>query len=127
MTHHDADRADRIVEVIAEYRMTHGYGPSVRDIMARVGLASTSAVHHQLDKLRREGRITWEPDTARSLVLTAPLFDVEPGICARPGCGNPAEGPTQKWCSASCSAIASHVRRWLAATDNEHLSEALGL
>ena len=42
MTRHDALRKKRIVEYIAATVRQHGYPPSVREIAAAVGLASTS-------------------------------------------------------------------------------------
>ena len=48
MTKHDAVRKQRIIEYIAATVRQRGYPPSVREIAAAVGLASTSAVHHHL-------------------------------------------------------------------------------
>lgn len=51
VTKHDAHRPDRIVDVITEFDREFGHPPSVRDIVDRVGLASTSAVHYHLRRL----------------------------------------------------------------------------
>ena len=55
MTKHDALRKQRIIEYIATTVRESGYPPSVREIAAAVGLASTSAVHHHLSSLEKEG------------------------------------------------------------------------
>lgn len=120
-------RPDEIVFCIAQFTAAYGYPPSIREIMPRVGLASTSAVDHHLRKLVREGRIEYSPRTSRSLrVLPTPTPD---GICARPGCNKTTTGtrPNTKWCSKSCTAVAAHVRRWLRDTGHEYLIDQLGL
>lgn len=53
MTKHDYSRPQRILEYVHEA----DYPPSVREIMEAVDLASTSAVHHHLVKLERQGLI----------------------------------------------------------------------
>ncbi|MEA2545859.1 MAG: repressor LexA, partial [Chloroflexota bacterium] len=55
MTKHDADRKARILDFIAATLRTRGFPPSVREIAKAVGLASTSAVHHHLQILERDG------------------------------------------------------------------------
>ncbi len=55
MTKHDAARKQRIVDYIATTVRQRGYPPSVREIAKAVDLASTSAVHHHLQALEREG------------------------------------------------------------------------
>ena len=55
MTRHDVERRQRIVDFIALTVEERGYPPSVREIADAVGLASTSAVHHHLIALERDG------------------------------------------------------------------------
>ena len=55
MTSHDAERKRKILDVIAATLRARGYPPSVREIAKAVGLASTSAVHHHLQILERDG------------------------------------------------------------------------
>ena len=55
MTKHDAARKQRIIEYIAATARQRGYPPSVREIAPAVDLASTSAVHHHLQRSEREG------------------------------------------------------------------------
>ena len=55
MTKHDAERKVKILDYIAATLRARGYPPSVREIARAVGLASTSAVHHHLQILEREG------------------------------------------------------------------------
>ncbi len=55
MTKHDAERKRKILDHIAATLRARGYPPSVREIARAVGLASTSAVHHHLQILERDG------------------------------------------------------------------------
>jgi repressor LexA len=55
VTRHDAERKRKILDVIAATIRARGYPPSVREIARAVGLASTSAVHHHLQILEKEG------------------------------------------------------------------------
>lgn len=69
MTKHDALRKQRIIEYIAATVRRSGYPPSVREIAAAVGLASTSAVHHHLSALEREGLLERDATQSRALRL----------------------------------------------------------
>jgi repressor LexA len=55
VTKHDAERKVKILDFIAATLRARGYPPSVREIAHAVGLASTSAAHHHLLILEREG------------------------------------------------------------------------
>lgn len=57
MTKHDAYRADDILAVIEEFIAEFGHPPSIRDIIPRVGLASTSSVYYHLKRLEKDQRI----------------------------------------------------------------------
>ena len=70
MTKHDAARKRRIIEFIASTVRTRGYPPSVREIAAAVGLASTSAVHHHLQALEKDGYLERGATHSRALRLT---------------------------------------------------------
>lgn len=70
MTKHDALRKQRIIDYIAATVRESGYPPSVREIAAAVGLASTSAVHHHLSALEREGKLHRDATQSRALRLT---------------------------------------------------------
>jgi repressor LexA len=69
MTKQDQQRAERILDYIRETIDERGYPPSVREIAEAVGLASTSAVHHHLTKLEKEGRLQKEATRSRALTL----------------------------------------------------------
>jgi repressor LexA len=69
MTKQDQQRAERILEYIRETIDERGYPPSVREIAEAVGLASTSAVHHHLTKLEKDGRLQKEATRSRALTL----------------------------------------------------------
>jgi len=70
VTKHDAARKQRIVEYIAATLRARGYPPSVREIGQAVGLASTSAVHHHLEALERDGYLERGATRSRALRLT---------------------------------------------------------
>jgi repressor LexA len=70
MTRHDADRKQKILDCIARTVAERGYPPSVREIADAVGLASTSAVHHHLMSLEREGLLERGSRASRALRLT---------------------------------------------------------
>jgi repressor LexA len=71
VTRHDAERKQKILECIATAVAERGYPPSVREIADTVGLASTSAVHHHLIALEREGMLERAIHSSRALRLTA--------------------------------------------------------
>jgi repressor LexA len=70
VTKHDALRKQRIIDYIATTVRESGYPPSVREIAAAVGLASTSAVHHHLSALEKEGKLHRDATQSRALRLT---------------------------------------------------------
>ena len=70
MTRHDAERKQKILDTIARTVAERGYPPSVREIADAVGLASTSAVHHHLIALERDGLLERGSHSSRALRLT---------------------------------------------------------
>jgi repressor LexA len=74
VTKHDALRRQRIIEYIAATVRQSGYPPSVREIAVGVGLASTSAVHHHLSALERDGYLERDATQSRALRLTPAAF-----------------------------------------------------
>jgi repressor LexA len=70
LTKHDAARKQRIIEYIATTVRQRGYPPSVREIAGAVDLASTSAVHHHLQALERDGYLERGATRSRALRLT---------------------------------------------------------
>jgi len=63
------ERRQRILDCIASTVEERGYPPSVREIANAVGLASTSAVHHHLLALQRDGLIERGTHASRALRL----------------------------------------------------------
>jgi repressor LexA len=70
VTKHDALRKQRIIDYIAATLRARGYPPSVREIAVAVDLASTSAVHHHLSALERDGYLERGATRSRALRLT---------------------------------------------------------
>jgi repressor LexA len=79
LTKHDALRKQKIIEYIAATLRSRGYPPSVREIAAAVDLASTSAVHHHLSALEREGFLERGATRSRALRLT-PMAALRSGL-----------------------------------------------
>ena len=102
MTKHDAARKQRIVEYIAATVRERGYPPSVREIALAVDLASTSAVHHHLQALEREGLLERGASTSRAIRLTPTaslrfgvggiVAQLQPSVRALPVIGEIAAG-----------------------------------
>ncbi|HEX5466773.1 MAG TPA: transcriptional repressor LexA [Candidatus Limnocylindrales bacterium] len=81
MTKHDAARKQKIVDYIAATLRARGYPPSVREIAQAVGLASTSAVHHHLESLERDGFLERGASRSRAIRLT-PTAALHAGLTA---------------------------------------------
>ena len=81
MTRHDAERKRKILDVIAATIRARGYPPSVREIAKAVGLASTSAVHHHLQMLEKEGYLDRGASQSRAIRLT-PTAAIRLGLAA---------------------------------------------
>ena len=59
----------QLLRCIELFIKTHGYSPSVRELMAIMGRTSTSHVHGLLHDLESKGFIRQTPGIARSIVL----------------------------------------------------------
>ena len=70
VTRHDADRKLKILHHIAGTLRARGYPPSVREIARAVGLSSTSAVHHHLQILEKDGYLERGAAQSRAIRLT---------------------------------------------------------
>jgi repressor LexA len=88
VTKHDAARKQRIVEFISATVRQRGYPPSVREIAKAVDLASTSAVHHHLQALEREGFLERGASHSRAIRVT-PTAAMRSGV---PGSLMPQQG-----------------------------------
>src|SRR5207248_8267546 len=63
------ERQQEIWNFLVEYVDRHGYPPTVREIGAKVGLASPSTVHAHLANLERAGYLRRDPTKPRALEL----------------------------------------------------------
>ena len=79
MTRHDADRKLKILDYIAATLRARGFPPSVREIALAVGLSSTSAVHHHLLMLERDGYLERDEAQSRAIRLT-PTAAIQLGL-----------------------------------------------
>ncbi len=56
-----------ILNYIKNELSEHGYPPSVREICAHTGLASTSSVHYQLKNLQKKGYLKRDSEKQRAI------------------------------------------------------------
>jgi repressor LexA len=61
------ERQLKIKAYIQEYFSQHGYAPSYREIMKKVGIPSLSVVRYNLERLQREGHLERDPHVARGI------------------------------------------------------------
>lgn len=64
-------RQKEVAALILVMTQERGFPPTVRELAARLGVASTNGVNDLLTALERKRRLTRESKAARSLVLTA--------------------------------------------------------
>jgi hypothetical protein len=62
----------RVLREIKRWTAKHGNAPSVRELGAELGIASTNGVVDTLRRLRAHGVITWNPGKARSIRILNP-------------------------------------------------------
>ncbi|HEX3049470.1 MAG TPA: transcriptional repressor LexA [Aggregatilineaceae bacterium] len=68
---HLSARQKKILSFIQTFIATHGYPPTIREIGNEVGIASTSVVNYNLNKLVERGFIERSPDVSRGLRLVS--------------------------------------------------------
>jgi SOS-response transcriptional repressor LexA len=56
-----------MLDFIAEFGDTHGYGPTVREMQDALGISTTSVVNYRMHILRRERRLEWEDGLSRTV------------------------------------------------------------
>ena len=60
---------DKVYQCIVGYFMENGYAPSIRDICAGTGLASSGTVFYYLQRLEADGRIMVKRNSPRAIRL----------------------------------------------------------
>lgn len=71
-------RQRAVLGFIHDHVLRNGYPPTIREIAAGVGLASTSSVQHHLAELEAKGHIFRRKDTLRTIQV------IDPGLPQRP-------------------------------------------
>jgi len=69
------ERREQVLAAIEALTAERGFPPTLRELGARVGLRSMSAVRFQLCQLEAEGRIAVAPGLARGIRVVAPTAD----------------------------------------------------
>lgn len=67
-----------LLEFVQQFTKSSGFPPSTREIAEALGFKSVESIHRMLTHLRAIGRVTWEPNKARTLKVlnpTAPSTD----------------------------------------------------
>lgn len=59
-----------LLQIIADIQARRGYPPSIREITASLGFASTSTTHKYMKIAQHRGLLTMDPRVPRSVVLT---------------------------------------------------------
>jgi repressor LexA len=62
-------RQERMLQFIGEFRMRHGYPPTVREIGRAAGISSTSVVDYNLNVLEKGGYIRRDREISRGIEL----------------------------------------------------------
>ncbi len=86
------EKQQRILEVIKQFTLEHGYPPSVREIGERVGLSSSSTVQAHLKTLERHGLLRRDPTKPRALVASDSVRTPPPASATLPVVGRVAAG-----------------------------------
>lgn len=61
------NKGDRVLAVIQQLILHHGYSPTVREIVDEADLSSTSVAWYWMRKLRDDGLITWVTGRTRTI------------------------------------------------------------
>mgnify|MGYP001605294191 CR=1 FL=1 len=93
-------RQHRLLVSIASYWREFGFSPSLRDLVVRTGISSTSVADYNLRLLERKGLLTQWRGVPRSIVLSARGWELS-GI-TRPCCRPFDEGNTYHWRGWEC-------------------------
>jgi repressor LexA len=75
-----SNRQKKILEFIENFLGEHGYPPTIREIGEAVGIASTSVVNYNLNKLVEHGLIARAPKVSRGLWLSNQDGEVQVGF-----------------------------------------------
>ena len=70
------ERQVSILNFMDEYRQQNGYAPSIREIGIGTGIASTSAVNYQINRLVADGYLARTSEVSRSFILLAAAYEV---------------------------------------------------
>ena len=64
------EQQEKILAFIKDFKITHDYYPSIRELQKAIGFKSTSSVTYQLNQLQEKGYIEKFKNKKRALVLT---------------------------------------------------------
>lgn len=91
------NRQNEILNFIATFQKTHGYSPSILEVMGQTGIKSTRGVTIHLDALQKMGYILREKGSKRAIrIINFPtdyLVDAEDTLISVPIYGEVQAGP----------------------------------
>ena len=88
------ERVRALVEAIAHHQVAHGYPPTIRELMERIGFSSTSVAAYWLEEGENLGLVVREPHLVRAVTLTAAgrALAGSPSEREAPAAGLPGKG-----------------------------------
>ena len=69
MTDLSEPKYQAMLDFIAAFVDSHGYGPTIREMQDGLEISSTSVVNYRMHILQRAGRLTWEEGLNRTVCL----------------------------------------------------------
>jgi repressor LexA len=66
------ERERLLLAFVQKFSSDNGFSPSTREIAEALGFKSVESVHRILTDLKDNGRVTWEPNKARTLKVVNP-------------------------------------------------------
>lgn len=70
-----APKYQAMLDFIAAFVDSHGYGPTIREMQNGLGISSVSVVNYRMHILKRAGRLTWQEGLNRTVRVVDPDND----------------------------------------------------
>lgn len=63
------EKQQELIKFIEEFVSQNGYSPTIKEIQRGLNLRSPSSVQVKLSSLKKQGFVTWNPKSARTLKI----------------------------------------------------------